>query len=262
MTEEMARWLLSETGRAVLAEAAALRADNVETLTALTRLRRAVGPDQAAAAWDMAEARERGQVKFGQDAARMFFVREALEQASSRRAAAYHARRFVQAGVTQVADTCGGIGGDALAFARAGLRVTLYEQDAARALFAGENARAVGMAERIAVVQADVTTVTMDAEAVWFDPARRAAHGRVGNPEDGQPPLSTLRHWQAQGLENIGAKLAPAVDHAVAAEYGAELEFLADGGECKEALLWLGGLRSGDGLRATLLTDGGSGRCP
>ena len=71
----------------------------------------------------------------------MFFVREALEQASSRRAAAYHARRFAQAGIRQVADVCGGIGGDALAFARAGLRVTLYEQDPARALFAaGERA--------------------------------------------------------------------------------------------------------------------------
>ena len=262
MTEEMARWLLSEAGRERLAEATALRDGKAETLAALTRLRKAASPDQAAAAWDMAEARERGQVKFGPDAARMYFVREALEQASSRRAAAYHARRFVQAGIRRVADTCGGIGGDALAFARAGLGVTLYEQDPARALFARENARVAGLADSGAVVQADVTSVEMDAEAIWFDPARRAAHGRVGDPEDYAPPLSSLRHWQEQGIENIGVKLAPAIDHAIAAKYGAELEFLSDGGECKEALLWRGALRTGDALRATLLTDTGEWTLP
>ena len=112
------------------------------------------------------------------------------------------------------------------------------------------------------VVQADVTRRKLDAEAVWFDPARRAARGRVSDPEDDQPPLSTLRDWQAQGVANIGVKLAPAIDHSVAAEYGAELEFLSDGGECKEALLWLGSLRSGDGLRATLLTDAGEWTLP
>ena len=262
MTEDVARWLLGERGREVVAQAMTLRAERAETLTALTRLRKIAEPGQAAAAWELAEGRERGRAKFGPDAAQMYFVREALEQASSRRAAAYHARRFLQAAMRDVADVCGGIGGDALAFARAGLRVSLYEQDPARSLFAAENAETLGLAERVAVVQADVTAADITAGAVWFDPARRTARGRVGDPEDYQPPLSTLRRWQGQGIESIGVKLAPAVDHAVAAEYGAELEFLSDGGECKEALLWLGNLRTGDALRATLLTEAGTWTLP
>ena len=262
MTEDMAHWLQTAPGQETLARAMELRVGKAETLAALTRLRRVADPDGAAAAWEMADLRARGQIKFGADAAQMSFVREALEQASSRRAAAYHARRFVRAGAGAVADVCGGIGGDALAFARAGLSVTLYEQDSVRALFAAKNARAAALTERIEVVRADVTTVDIAAGAVWFDPARRAERGRVAGPEEYQPPLSTLRRWQAQGIETIGVKLAPAVDHAVAAEYGAELEFLSDGGECKEALLWLGRLRTGDGLRATRLTDEGEWTLP
>ena len=65
-----------------------------------------------------------------------------------------------------------------------------------------------------------------------------------------------------QGFENFGVKLAPAIDHAVAAEYRAELEFLSDGGECKEALLWLGRPAGGIGLCATLLADAGEWTLP
>ena len=64
------------------------------TLAALTRLRKTATPEQAAAAWEMAELRRRGQAKFGPLAAQMYFVREALEQASGRGTADYHARRL------------------------------------------------------------------------------------------------------------------------------------------------------------------------
>ena len=257
INEEIAHYLLEAPGRALLSEADALLAGRAETLTALTRLRRNAAPDLAVAAWDMAEMRRRGQAKFGQPSAKMYFVREALEQASGRGTADYHASRLAASGVTTVADLGGGIGGDALAFARAGLRVTLYERDPVRALFAEENACVWDLTDHLSVVQEDVTTASITAQAAWLDPARRRDSRRVSDPEDYAPPLSWLTDLSTRGIGSIGVKLSPAIDHAFANRFGAELEFLSEGGECREALLWLGGARSGDPLRATVITPSG-----
>lgn len=254
MTEEMALFLLIPEGRELLARADDLRDSRTETLAALTRLRRFGEPDRAAAAWEMSDLRRRAVAKFGDGAARMFFTREALEQASAAGAAAYHAERFVRSGLKSVADLCGGVGGDALAFARRGLRVTLYELDPTRARFARENARVQGLEAQITVIEGDVTATAIDAKGAWFDPARRVDRRRVVGPEEYAPPLSWLRVLEAQNITSVGVKVSPALDHSVAAEYGAELEFLSDGGECKEALLWRGALRLGSpGVRATRL---------
>ncbi len=257
INEEIARHLLTPPGRALLAEADALREARAETLAALTRLRRTAAPDVAVAAWEMADLRRRGQAKFGPQSAEMYFVREALEQASGRGTADYHASRLAASGAATVADLGGGIGGDALAFARAGLDVTLFERDPVRALFAQENARVWGMAGRIAVKQEDATTASLTTEAAWLDPARRRDSRRVSDPEDYAPPLSWLTDLSAQGIGSIGVKLSPGIDHALAGRFGAELEFLSEGGECREALLWLGGGQVSDRLRATVLTPQG-----
>ena len=257
MNEELARYLLTPPGRALLAGADALLQSRTEMLTALTRMRRTVSPEVAVIAWDMAEMRRRGQAKFGPQAADMYFVREALEQASGRGTADYHAARLVASGAATVADLGGGIGGDALAFARAGLEVTLIERDPVRALFAEENARVWGLADRVAIVQRDITEAAVTAQAAWLDPARRRDSRRVSDPEDYSPPLSWLADLSGQGVGGIGVKLSPAIDHALAGRFGAELEFLSEGGECREALLWLGTARSGDALRATVITPSG-----
>ena len=258
MTEDIARFLLTPAGRDLIAEAENLRLARADTLTALTRLRRLAMPEQAAAAWDMADLRWRGVAKFGAAAGQMYFTREAGEQASGVHAAAYHARRFADAGLTEIADLCGGIGGDALAFAAQGLDVTLYENDPARALFARENARVHGLEGRVTLIEADVTTEHIKAPAAWFDPARRRNSRRVVGPEDYAPPLSFLATLAAKGVSHVGVKLSPAVSHALAGRYGAELEFLSEGGECKEALLWQGALRTGAPLQVTQVGMGGT----
>ena len=146
-------------------------------------------------------------------------------------------------------DLGGGIGGDALAFARAGLSVTLYERDPIRARFAEENARVLGLSSASTVVQADVTAADLTADAAWLDPARRQDNRRVSDPEDFSPPLSWLDDLRARGMGSIGVKLSPAHGPRPGrTRYGAELEFLSEGGECREALLWLGALQSGDSL--------------
>ena len=258
INEEIAEYLMTSLGRGLLDETDRLLTLRADTLTALTRLRRAATPDQAVAAWEMADLRRRGQAKFGPPATRMYFVREALEQASGRGAADYHAARLAAAGVATVADLGGGIGGDALAFARAGLGVTLFERDPVRARFAEENARVWGLAERVSVVQADVTASDLSADSAWLDPARRRDSRRVSDPEDYAPPLSWLTELSKRSIGSIGVKLSPAIDHALAGRFGAELEFLSEGGECREALLWLGGAQTGDRLRATVITPQGA----
>ena len=224
---------------------------------ALTRLRRSALPELAAAAWEMSDLRQRGAVKFGPLAAEMYFVREALEQASGKAVADYHAARLAASGAASVSDLGGGIGGDALAFARAGLRVTLYESDPARAAFAAENARVWGCEGKVIVCQADFTEAHLDTDAAWMDPARRQNSRRVSDPEEYLPPLSWLHTLSASGTQAIGVKLSPAIDHALAAPFGAELEFLSEGGECREALLWLGKPQTGNALSSTLLTPSG-----
>ena len=257
MTEDLAQLLLATPGRALLAEADALYAARADTLIALTRLRKSAPPEVAVAAWEMADLRKRGQVKFGPKASAMYFVREALEQSSGLGVAEYHATRMAASGISTIADLGGGIGGDSLAFARAGLRVTLYERDPVRARFAEENARVWDFDAQIAVVQADVTAASLTAEAAWLDPARRRDSRRVSDPEDYSPPLSWLTALAAQGIGSLGVKLSPAIDHALADRFAAELEFLSEGGECREGLLWLGAARSGSPLQATLITPGG-----
>lgn len=252
MTDDLAEFLLDTPGRTLLDAAQALRDSRAEILTALTRLRKSATSDQASAAWEMTELRQRGQTKFGLDSARMYFVREALEQASGAATSAYHARRLVAAGVTEVADLGGGIGGDALAFARAGLQVTVYERDRIRARFAQENVDISGFSDSVRVVAEDVTASQVVAEALWLDPARRRDSRRVSDPEEYSPPLSYLHTLTAK---TIGVKLSPGVDHTLAETFGAELEFLSEGGECREALLWKGEARTSEKLRATVLRD-------
>ncbi|MEO7716574.1 MAG: class I SAM-dependent methyltransferase [Capsulimonas sp.] len=252
-----ARYLLTEPGRLLLAEASVLLAAKAEPVVALTRLRKSASPEIAAAAWEMAASRRKGVRKFGESAAGMYFIGEALEQASSAGAAAYHAARFASVGIISLTDLCGGVGGDAIAFARAGLQVTVVERDPARALFAAENARALDLDSKIAVHCADAIDFPVTTEAVWFDPARRVDKRRVVSPEDYSPPLSLVNDLRDRGIEHIGVKLAPGIDHSVAEQMDAGLEFLSDEGECKESLFWTGRLRAPEAVRATVLRPDG-----
>ncbi len=258
-TEAAARFLLTLPGQELLTEADALHAARTETLRALVTLRRQADPQNAAAAWETAQLRARAVPKFGAGAAQMLLTREALEQASGRGASDFHALRFREAGVPHVYDLTGGIGGDALAFARVGLKVTVYEQDPVRALFAAHNAQVSRFSHAITVVHGNAEDAPLQpGDAVWLDPARRDNGRRVSGPGDYLPPLSFLRSLAARDVTDVGVKAAPAIDHAAIAAYGAEAEWLSEGGECKEALLWLGKLRRGDGLtRAALLTADG-----
>ncbi|WP_422641195.1 THUMP-like domain-containing protein, partial [Streptomyces glaucescens] len=112
------------------------------------------------------------------------------------------------------------------------------------------NAEELGLADRIEVREADVTEVdTGGYDAVFVDPARRGGRGRIFDPEAYSPPLS----WAVEAAlraPHAALKVAPGIPHEAVPE-AAEAEWISDGGDVKEAVLWFG---TGPGLvRATLL---------
>ncbi|MGW4222658.1 THUMP-like domain-containing protein [Streptomyces bauhiniae] len=242
--------LRTDEGRALLDEVRGTAP--ADELAVATRLRRTHPAGLVSAALGQARLRRRAEAKFGaEDAHRMFFTPNGVEQSTRASVAAYRAERMRALGITSVADLCCGIGGDALALARAGIRVLAVDRDPLTAAVARANAEVLGLGELIDVREADVTEVgTAGYDAVFVDPARRGGRGRIFDPEAYSPPLS----WAvaaALAAPRAALKIAPGIPHeAVPAE--AEAEWISDGGDVKEAVLWFGTGAPG-GVRATLL---------
>ncbi|MGW3508282.1 class I SAM-dependent methyltransferase [Streptomyces sp. NPDC000994] len=250
--------LLTPEGRALLDEVRGT--EPADELAVATRLRREHPAELVSAALGQARLRQRAAAKFGaEDAGRMFFTPNGVEQSTRASVAAYRAGRLRESGVSSVADLCCGIGGDAIALARAGIRVLAVDRDPLTAAAARANAEALGVADLIEVREADVTEVdTASYDAVFVDPARRAgggrgggraAGGRIFDPEAYSPPLS----WAvgaALRASRAALKIAPGIPHELVPPQ-AEAEWISDGGDVKEAVLWFG---TEPGLvRATLL---------
>ncbi|MFJ4472118.1 methyltransferase domain-containing protein [Streptomyces sp. NPDC089424] len=241
--------LLTPEGRALLDEVRGT--DPAQELAVATRLRRDHPADLVSAALGQARLRQRAVAKFGPaDAERMYFTPGGVEQSTRASVAAHRARRFAELGVASVADLCCGIGGDALALARAGIRVLAVDRDPLTAAVARANAEALGLDGLIEVREADVTDVDVSAyDAVFVDPARRGGRGRIFDPEAYSPPLSSAVRMAA-AARYAALKVAPGIPHEAVPE-AAEAEWISDGGDVKEAVLWFG---TEPGLvRATLL---------
>ena len=233
--------------------------DGADILTGLTRLRKHYDSPFAIAAWETCQMRRIASVKFGEQSHEMFFAREALEQASSGPLARYHAQYFIDAGVESIVDACCGVGSDTLAFARAGMRVTSYEIDPVRALFAERNVAVAGYSESVRVCCDDGTRHLTDGDGLWLDPARRNGTRRIVDPDEYLPPVSILKSLPPHELRAIGVKMASAVNHGIAAAHNAALEFVSEDGECKEALLWLNRRSEHDSrVKATIVRTGSS----
>ncbi len=223
------------------------------TLTLLTRLRKQFAPDEASAALELATLRQKAVDKFGADAARMWFTRDALEQASHPLVRRYRAERFLPSDASIWIDACCGIGTDTLALASAGLRTTGVDLDPLRIALARLNNDALGLSAQFEV--GDVTLLDPSANsAVFFDPARRTGDRRIFDVEGYIPPLSTVRRWRGHP---VYVKLSPGVDLSQLAEYGGEVEFISVEGDLKEALLHLTTEPTPQTLSATLLTADG-----
>jgi hypothetical protein len=255
---DLLRRLLTPAGQELLAQATAAY-DECSAVELATRLRRSYPGDLVAAALTQVALRRQARAKFGEDADRLFFTREGLEQATAAPVAMYRARRIVQALGTRVArgvrlvDLCCGVGGDLLALARSGLFVTGVDQDPLTVEVARANLAACDLTDRAQVELGDATTVDRSGYAgVVADPARRSARGRVVDPADYSPPW-----WFVEELLRGTAcvKTAPILPHRLIPDH-VEAEWISYRGEVKEVALWSGAFRrpAGARRRATVLT--------
>jgi SAM-dependent methyltransferase len=216
----------------------------------LDALRRKLTPSQSAAVLGQAALRRRGRLKFDL-AEEMLFTADGLEQASSQAVAAHSAARY--AIFDRVADCCCGVGGDLLALARR-THVDAYDIDPVAIACAKHNLVVHGLAERVAFHQIDLETAeTPETEAIFFDPSRRENGRRVFSINEYHPSIRLVDRWSAR-VAAIGIKVAPGVDHDEIT-WDCEREFVAEGPDLKEGLLWLGPLAT-VARRATVLPSG------
>ncbi|MCW2758255.1 MAG: class SAM-dependent methyltransferase, partial [Nocardioidaceae bacterium] len=207
--------------------------------------------ERVAATLGQLDLRERARAKFGDDAARMWFTPDGLEQATRANVSAHRAGRMTAAAPASLVDLGCGIGGDLIAFARAGIVSAGVDLDPLRVAVAEANLAALGLAG--AVLEADATTVDVSAFAVAFaDPARRTGAGRSFDPDAWVPPWSFVERLLG-GTACV--KVAPGIPHDLVPA-GVEAEWVSDRGEVKEAALWSGVLAS-TRRRATVLGDAG-----
>lgn len=225
-------FLTSEAGSLVLSRLATEDLAEDHTLRLLTSLRRSLTPEQAGASLELARLRRKAVAKFGSDASRMFFTREALEQASDPLVRKYRVLGTFPG--QRIVDACCSIGADALAYAQAGGDVLGLDIDPVRVEMARLNAQALGISNARFEV-ADVRDGVPEADLIFFDPARRDSNGRrIFDVERYQPPLSVIRGWQAA---QIVVKLSPGVELAQLQAYRGLVAFVSVEGELKEALL-------------------------
>lgn len=246
------RWLVTEDGQQLLAAATAAGDDSLATQTVL---RRVASPEHVAAALTQVQLRRRAEAKFGDLAARMYFTPEGLEQATRLPVATHRAARAQASGARTLLDLGCGIGGDLVAFARAGITCVGTDLDPVRVAVAEANLAALGLGGVVTV--ADGTTLdTTPFDLVYADPARRSARGRSFDADDWTPPWSFVRTLLTR---DSCVKLAPGIPHALVPE-GVEAEWVSDHREVKEAVLWSGRLATVR-RRATVLRSvpGGQG---
>ncbi|WP_062207404.1 class I SAM-dependent methyltransferase [Streptomyces sp. NBRC 109706] len=249
--------LLTDPGQRLLDQLRSITP--AEELSAATRLRRDHPPELVAAALGQARLRQRAAAKFGADAALMYFTPDGVEQATRTEVADRRAARLAGAGSgsARVADLCCGVGGDAIALARAGARVLAVDRSPLTCAVARANAAALGLADRIEVREAAVEDIDVRGfDAAFVDPARRGGRGRVFDPEGYSPPLSWATALAAR-LPRAALKIAPGVPHE-AIPPTAEAEWVSHRGEVKEAVLWFGADTAPGTRRATVLPGGHS----
>jgi SAM-dependent methyltransferase len=253
--------LLSPEGQQLLARVAAetVRTDGQTGLALGERLRREYPADLVAAAMAQQELRQTAKAKFSR-AAGMLFTRAGYEQSSSEAVAAYRAARL--RGKDRVADLCCGIGGDLIALAAVS-DVLAVDRDEVHLRLARHNAAVYGRGEHVTTQAADVRDIPLTGiDAVFIDPARRsgpatASAGTGGKAQrfragTSEPPLD----WCAALAEKVPAvcvKAAPGLPEELIPE-GWEAEFIAEGRDLKEAVLWSPALKQGSKQRrATIL---------
>lgn len=181
--------------------------------------------------------------------------REAAEQATAyplaRWRAGYLKQRFPN--LHELVELGTGIGGDSVPLSHH-FAFTGYEQQAERAILAQANLVRLGGPEA-RVIPHRIPIEKLCGELLFADPARRSQQGRSFDPEEWDPPLSSL--LQQGQFSGTVFKTAPGLDLSALPE-GMEVHFLSLQGDLKEAMLLRGSPTPGARLNAWLWSEPGS----
>ncbi len=245
------RQLLTDFGQEVLHAAQALAPREADFLRDYQILCRRYPAELARAALETAILRREAAEKFP-FAEKMYFTRQALEQATPFEVSTYRAGRYRE--FSWVADLGCSLGGDTLALAQVALTAGL-DRDRLRLEMARENLKAADLAGRAHFVEADLGNglplAAKSGAALFFDPSRREGRRRAYSIRHYSPPLTIVQRWLPD-FSALGVKVSPGVQLAELTPFDAEVEFISLKGELKEAVLWFGPLKSA-ARRATIL---------
>ena len=229
------RWLLTDEGQALL-EAAAAASEGDELATQRT-LRQQSSAEQVAAALTQAGLRRRAEAKFGDLAARMFFTPDGLEQATRLRVAEHRAARLVAASTRDASSTSG-----------AASAATWSPSREAGLTTAGSTSTRCGWPSPRPTSRRSGSPAPS-----WWPTRRRStptpSTSRTPTRHGGGPRTSlvgrrldtalVLRRAACCGATPC-VKVAPGIPHDVIPD-GVEAEWVSEGGDVKEAVLWAGG---------------------
>lgn len=230
-------WLTSDEASPWLARFAE---DERPPLELQSDLRRELSSERARLIAEQLDLRRKAVEKFGERAARMFFHRVRLEQATDFWIARYKASR-VPEGAT-IADYCCGIGGDLLALAERGAAAG-WDNDEIACRLARANVPTA------AVTCGDVERKTPDGVDMWhLDPDRRDRGRRSTTVAAYAPGPELVDRWLA--INPCGAvKLAPAGMAPTSWASHAELEWITRDRQCRQQVAWFGPLATAPGRR-------------
>ena len=236
------QWLTSADAEPWLARAEESREDIVKLTQAL---RSELSAARTHRVLELVELRRRAKSKFAK-AARMFFTRVGLEQATDEIVAAYKAARFPAK--RPVADLCCGMGGDCLALAGRGPTVGV-DRDPALAHLVRANLAVSGY-EQSTICVADVEQFSLAEFAAWhIDPDRRPQGKRTTRVELHEPGPDAIERL-LKDCPHAAVKLAPAAELPPDWAQAAEAEWISRDGECKQLVAWFGDVAKLPGQRA------------
>lgn len=178
--------------------------------------------------------------KFPQ-ADRMLFTKRGLEQATGEYIAAYKASMV--APKSRILLLCTGIGGELLAFAKAGNTIVTVDMDPEIHQCAQWNARAFGVEKKVtfitSTVEAYLETHEEHFDHIWMDPDRRDNTSRFISLEDYNPNIISLLPTLLERAPKLSCKVAPGIPHEEieALPFLRSLEYIEDAEGLKECVL-------------------------
>ena len=144
-----------------------------------------------------------------------------------------------------------GIGGDLVAFARAGLTAAGVDRDPLRVAVAAANLDALGLGGAVQVAEA--TELDLSGFGLVFaDPARRTDRGRVFDVDAYSPRGPSWSRFSP----GRRASRSPRASRTTWSPSGVEAEWVSDEGDVKEAALWSAHLATAR-RRATVIRPAG-----